>query len=200
MTRAFLGLGSNLAERTGHLRAAFGALLRAPRTELVGISRVYETEPVEVGEEQPDYPNSVAEVECGLPAVELLRLCQGIEVALGRDRGEAGEKAPRTVDIVLLLFGEEVVDGPDFRVPHRGVTRAFNLRGLADLDPSVRVPGIGAVMDLLADTDLGGVREYEGGEEAVPAALRIRLSGDRGDRGAASPGGVTDPRPGCRTI
>jgi 2-amino-4-hydroxy-6-hydroxymethyldihydropteridine diphosphokinase len=173
MTRAYLSLGSNLAKRADHLRATLGALSRAPRTELVGISRIYETRAVEVKVEQPDYLNCVAEVECDLAAVELLRLCQGIEVALGRDR--KGEKAPRTVDIDVLLFGEEVVDGQDFRVPHRGISRAYNLVGLADLDPSVRVPGAGAVTDLLAGADLGGVREYGGGEKAVPATLRDRL-------------------------
>ncbi len=174
MTRAYLSLGSNLAERADHLRATLGALSRAPRTELVGISRIYETRAVEVEEEQPDYLNCVVGVECDLlAAVEFLRLCQGIEVALGRDR--KGEKAPRTVDVDVLLFGEEVVDGRDFRVPHRGISRAYNLVGLTNLDPSIRIPGVGAVRDLLARADLGGVREYEGGERAVPAALRDRL-------------------------
>ncbi len=169
-TRAFLGLGSNLAGRTHHLRATLGALSGAPRTELVGISKVYETRAVEVAEEQPDYLNCVAEVGCDLPAAELLRLCQGIEAALGRDR--KGEKAARTVDVDLLLYGGGFVEGRDFRVPHRGVSRAYNLVGLADLDPGVRIPGLGVVADLLAGEGLGGIREYEDGEEAVPVTLR----------------------------
>jgi len=188
MIRVFLGLGSNLAGRKDHLRATLDALSRSPRTELVGISRIYETRAVGVEEEQPDYLNCVAEVECDLPAVELLRLCQGIEVALGRDR--KGERAPRTVDIDLLLYGEGVIEGRDFRVPHRGISRAYNLVGLADLDPSVRVPGLGAVADLLAGGDLDGVREYEDGEEAVPVTLRDRLRGAR--EGSI---GVRDRRP-----
>ena len=187
MIRVFLGLGSNLAGRKDNLRATLDALSRSPRTELVGISRIYETRAVGV-EEQPDYLNCVAEVECDLPAVELLRLCQGIEVALGRDR--KGERAPRTVDIDLLLYGEGVVEGRDFRVPHRGISRAYNLVGLADLDPSVRVPGLGAVADLLAGGDLDGVREYEDGEEAVPVTLRGRLRGAR-----EGSGGGRDRRP-----
>ena len=64
-------------------------------------------------------------------------------------------------------------------MPHRGISRAYNLVGLADLDPSVRVPGLGAVADLLAGGDLDGVREYEDGEEAVPVTLRGRLRGAR---------------------
>ena len=187
MTRAFLSLGSNLAERTDHLRAALGALSRAPRTEVVGLSKIYETRAVEMAEEQPDYLNCVAEVACDLAAMELLRLCQGIEVALGRDR--KGEKAPRTVDIDLLLFGAEVAEGRDFRVPHRGISRAYNLVGLADLNRSICIPGVGAVTDLLAGADLGGVREYEDGERAVPAALRDRLGVAGWARRTESPAG-----------
>ncbi len=201
MTRAFLSLGSNLAGREDHLRATLDALSRASRMELVGISRIYETRAVEVEEEQPDYLNCVAEVECDLPAVELLRLCQGIEVALGRDR--KGEKAPRTVDIDLLLYGEGVVEGRDFRVPHRGISRAYNLVGLADLDPNVRIPGSGAVADLLAGVDLGGVGEYEDGEEAVPVTLRNRLrAAQEGAVGRQDrrPEGRIALRPGRREI
>lgn len=160
MTRVFLGLGSNLGDRRALLCAALEALGRGPRLELVKVSGVYETEPVEVEEEQPEYLNCVAELACGLPATELLRYCQGVEAALGRER--KGERAPRTVDVDVLLFGDEVIEEPDLEVPHRGVTRAFNLRGLADLDPGIYIPGRGVVGDLLAGADLDGVREPEG--------------------------------------
>ena len=160
MTRAFLSLGSNLGDRLTLLHSALGALGRGPRMELVKVSRIYETEPVEVEGEQPKYLNCVAEVECSLPALELLRYCQGIESALGRE--SKGEKAPRTVDVDLLLFGSEVSEEPDLTVPHRGITRAFNLRCLADLDPSIYIPGRGKVEELLAGADLGGIIELEG--------------------------------------
>ena len=128
--------------------------------KLIGTSKVYETAPVEVEDEQPDYLNCVAEIECSLPAVELLRYCQGVEAALGRERGvAAGEKAPRTLDVDVLLFGNEVIEVPGLRVPHPGVTRAFNLKGLADLDPGLHIPGRGRVEELLAGVDLGGVEE-----------------------------------------
>ena len=158
MIRAFLSLGSNLGDRLGYLWAAVDALGRGPSMELRGVSRVYETAPVEVGGDQPNYLNCAVELECGVPAVELLRYCQGVEAALGRER--KGEKAPRTVDVDVLLFGEEVVEAPDFRVPHRGVGRAFNLVSLADLDPDLYIPGRGAVGVLLASADLMGIREY----------------------------------------
>ena len=132
VTRVFLSLGSNLGDRLECLRAAVAALGRGPRMKVIGASKVYETVPVEVAEEQPDYLNCVVELECGVRAIEYLRYCQGVEAALGRER--KGEKAPRTLDIDVLLFGEEEIAEPDFLVPHAGVMRAFNLRGLADLD------------------------------------------------------------------
>ncbi len=160
MPRVFLSLGSNVGDRMEYLRSAVAALERGTRISVVGMSKIYETDPVEVGEGHPDYLNCAVEVECGVPAVELLRFCQGIEAALGRD--EKGEMEPRTVDIDILLFGEEEVGETDLAIPHRGVLRAFNLRCLADIAPELYVPGHGVVEDLLEETELGGVREVEG--------------------------------------
>ena len=128
---------------------------------LIDTSKVYETVPVEVEEEQPDYLNCVVELECGVPAVELLRYCQGIEAALGREH--KGEKAPRTIDIDVLLFGEETIEEPELQVPHRGIMRAFNLRGLADLDADLYIPERGRIGELLAEGD--GIRMFGEAEE-----------------------------------
>ncbi len=163
MSLAFLSLGSNLGDRLAYLRVAVTALRLGPRMRVIGTSKVYETAPVEVEGEQPEYLNCVVGLECGVSAIELLRYCQGVEAALGRER--KGEKAPRTLDVDVLLFGEEVVGEPDLEVPHRGVTRAFNLVGLADLDPGLYIPGCGAVGELLAEADRGGIRKFEGAEE-----------------------------------
>jgi 2-amino-4-hydroxy-6-hydroxymethyldihydropteridine diphosphokinase len=152
-----LSLGSNLGDRRAYLRAAVEALGRGPEMELLGISKVYETTPVEVADEQPDYLNCVVELECGVSAVELLRFCQGVEGALGRNR--KGEKAPRTVDVDVLLIGDEIIEEPGFGVPHRGVMRAFNLKGLADLDSDLHIPGRGRVGELLSEADLDGIEE-----------------------------------------
>ncbi len=159
MTRAFLSLGSNLGDRLGYLRAAAEALGRGPLLEVRGVSKVYETTPVEVDEEQPDYLNCVVEVGYGASVIELLRFCQGVEAALGRVG--KGDRLPRTVDVDILLFGEEVVEGPYLIVPHPGILRAFNLAGIADLAPGAFVPGRGAVRGLLAGADSSGVREFE---------------------------------------
>lgn len=158
MTRAFLSLGSNLGDRISYLRSAVDALGCGPSLEVRAVSTVYETAPVEVEGEQPDYLNCAVEAGCGLPAVELLRYCQGVEAALGRER--KGEKAPRTVDIDLLLFGDEVVETADLGLPHRGIARAFNLRGLADLDAGLYIPGRGTVGELADGADMGGVAVY----------------------------------------
>jgi len=165
VSRVFLSLGSNLGDRLAYLRAVVAALGRGPRMRITGTSKVYETEPVEVEEEQPDYLNCVVVLECGVPAIELLRYCQGIEAALGRERGGTGGKAPRTVDIDVLLFGEETIVEPDLRVPHTGVTRAFNLRGLADLDADLYIPGRGSVGELLRSAREGGIVTFGEAEE-----------------------------------
>jgi 2-amino-4-hydroxy-6-hydroxymethyldihydropteridine diphosphokinase len=165
VSKVFLSLGSNLGDRLAYLRDVVAALGRGPRMRVAGISKVYETVPVEVEEEQPDYLNCVVELECGVPAIELLRYCQGIEATLGRERGEMGEKTPRTVDIDVLLFGEETITEPDLRVPHAGVTRTFNLRGLADLDADLYIPGRGTVLELLAVAEEGGILTFGEAEE-----------------------------------
>ena len=159
MTRAFLSLGSNLGDRLGYLRDAVGALRRGALLEVRGASKVYETEPVEVRGEQPHYLNCVVEVEYGGSALELLRFCQGVEAALGRDR--KGEKLPRTVDLDILLFGAEILEGPYLVLPHPGVERAFNLRGLTDLDADLYIPGRGTVAELIAGVSLSGIGEHE---------------------------------------
>lgn len=139
------------------LRSAAAALDRGTRVSVIRTSKIYETDPVEVPEGHPDYLNCVVEAECGMGATELLRFCQGIEAALGR--GGKGEMEPRTIDIDILLFGGEEVEAPDLSIPHRGISRSFNLRCLADLDAELRIPGVGVVGWLLESASLGGVRE-----------------------------------------
>jgi len=165
VSRVFLSLGSNLGDRLAYLKAVVAALGRGPRMRITGTSHVYETVPVEVEEEQPHYLNCVVELECGVSAIEILRYCQGIEAALGRRRDGAGEKAPRTVDIDVLLFGEETIMEPDLRVPHAGVTRAFNLRGLADIDVDLYIPQRGTVKELIERVQEGGILTFGEAEE-----------------------------------
>jgi 2-amino-4-hydroxy-6-hydroxymethyldihydropteridine diphosphokinase len=95
----------------------------------------------------------------------LLRYCQGVESALGRERNEAGEKAPRTVDVDVLLFGEETITDPDLSIPHAGIMRAFNLRGLADIDVDLYIPQRGTVGELIVNAQDKGILTFGEADE-----------------------------------
>ena len=156
MTRAFLGLGSNLGDRLENLRRSLD-LLEDRGIRVVRSSRVYETDPVG-GPEQPEYLNAVAEVEAPGSARELLEACLRVEEEMGRVRGERW--GPRVVDIDLLTFGDEAIDEPDLRVPHpRMHERGFVLIPLLELDADPPLPGDRRASDLrLGSLNLGGVR------------------------------------------
>jgi 2-amino-4-hydroxy-6-hydroxymethyldihydropteridine diphosphokinase len=134
VSRAYLGLGSNLGERLAHLQAAVDGLARTPGVAVVAVSPVYETAPVG-GPPQDDYLNAVVAIDTDLSPHALLQVAQGLEAAEHRVRRERW--GPRTLDVDLLLVGDEVVDEPDLVVPHpRLKDRAFVLVPLADLDAS----------------------------------------------------------------
>lgn len=125
--RAYLGLGSNLGDRLGHLRAAVAAL-----PGVVGVSPVYETDPVGGPQGQPPYLNLVVCLDTDLSPRQLLELGQRLEAEAGRVRAE--RHGPRTLDVDVLLVGDLHVDEPDLTVPHpRMWQRRFVLAPLADL-------------------------------------------------------------------
>jgi 2-amino-4-hydroxy-6-hydroxymethyldihydropteridine diphosphokinase len=146
--RAFVAVGSNLGDRWGHLAHAARALHAEPRVALVRASRVWDTAPL--GPPQPRYLNAVLELECAAPAAALLAILQMVERSAGRRR--AARWAARTLDLDLLLFGDEVIRTPTLIVPHSGlVSRRFVLAPLAELCPERVVPGTGqTVAQLLA--------------------------------------------------
>lgn len=133
--RAFVGLGSNLGDRLGHLRRAVEGL-----PDVVAVSPVYETDPVG-GPAQGPYLNAVVELDTDLDPSELLAACRHVEGVAGRERGERW--GPRTLDADLLLAGDLVVETPDLTVPHpRMWERRFVLAPLADLAPDLVPPGL----------------------------------------------------------
>ena len=149
MKRAFVGLGANLGDREATIRAAVGELGAQDGIEVVAVSSLRETEPVGVGE-QPPYLNGALELETTLPARDLLARLLEVERRFGRVR-VAGEHGPRTLDLDLLLYGDEVVDEPGLNVPHpRLHERRFVLEPLAELAPGLVVPRRGDVGSLLA--------------------------------------------------
>lgn len=149
MPRAYVGLGANLGPREGTLRRAVELLGDTEHVDLIAISELRETYPVGVVD-QPRFLNGAAAVETTLSPRALLDALLGIERELGRVRREE-RWGPRTVDLDLLLFGDEIVDEPGLRVPHpRLHERRFALEPLAELDPDLEIPGRGAVSELLA--------------------------------------------------
>jgi len=143
---AYIGLGSNLGDRAENLRKALHQLNRSPSTAVTRVAPFYRSAPVGFTE-QDDFINTVAELETVLPPRELLALLLSIEEDLGRVR--TVRWGPRTVDLDLLLYGDEQIDEPDLIVPHpRLHERAFVLVPLADLAPGLLLPGRGRVADL----------------------------------------------------
>jgi 2-amino-4-hydroxy-6-hydroxymethyldihydropteridine diphosphokinase len=148
VTRAYVGLGANLGDRERTLREAVEALAAAEGVEVVAVSTVRETEPVGVGE-QPLFLNGAVELGTTLTARELLEVLLAVEQRFGRVRAP-GEHGPRTLDLDLLLYGEEVIEEPGLTVPHpRLHERRFVLEPLAELAPGLVVPGRGDVESLL---------------------------------------------------
>jgi 2-amino-4-hydroxy-6-hydroxymethyldihydropteridine diphosphokinase len=149
-TIAYIGLGSNLGEREETIAEALRRLGAEPGTTVLAATRPIETDPVGY-EDQPAFLNAAARVETTLSPQELLASLLRIERELGRVRGEGPRYGPRTIDLDLLLYGDEALHEPGLRIPHpRLHERAFVLGPLAELDPGLIVPGRGPVLALLA--------------------------------------------------
>jgi 2-amino-4-hydroxy-6-hydroxymethyldihydropteridine diphosphokinase len=147
--RTYVGVGSNLGDRWANLAQAARELRQEPRIALLRASRVYDTAPL--GPPQPRYLNAVLELEADVPPLALLATLQAIERNTGRVRSAVRWSA-RTLDLDLLLYGDEVIRRPRLVVPHPGlVVRRFVLAPLAELCPERVVPGTGrTVAQLLA--------------------------------------------------
>ena len=146
MTRAYVGVGANLGDRRATIEEAI-ALLEG----VVATSELRETDPVGVTD-QPAFLNGAVAIETDLLPRELLDQLLAVERRLGRERRERW--GPRTIDLDLLLYGDQTIDEPGLTVPHpRLPERRFALEPLAELDPELLVPGRGRVSDLLAKLD-----------------------------------------------
>ncbi len=147
--RAYVGLGSNLGEREATLRQALEALGSIDGIEVVAVSSFRETDPVGMVD-QPRFVNAAAALETTLGPRELLESLLEVERGLGRDRNREERWGPRTIDLDLLLYGDETVAEPGLVIPHpRLAERAFVLQPLLELDPGLRLPDGRPLRDLL---------------------------------------------------
>lgn len=135
---AYLGLGSNLGDRLDFLQQAVDALHADERSHVLMVSSVYETAPVG-GPEQGAYLNIAVRLATRRSPARLLRLCQQVEAALGRQRRQRW--GPRTVDVDILLYGPRTVERKDLQIPHpRLAERAFALIPLIEVAPGEAMP------------------------------------------------------------
>jgi 2-amino-4-hydroxy-6-hydroxymethyldihydropteridine diphosphokinase len=148
MTRAYVGLGANVGNRRENLDRAVELLAAERGVRVLAVSSVRETDPVGY-QDQPRFLNAACAVETELGPRELLERLLAIERALGRER--TGPRfGPRTIDLDLLLYGDETLDQPGLTVPHpRLAERLFVLEPLHELAPDLVLPDGRAVRDLL---------------------------------------------------
>jgi len=146
---AYIGLGSNVGDRIGHLEEAIRRIGNLPDTEVESVSSAYDTAPIG-RTDQPRFLNAVVRVRTGLSPRELLGELLRIERELGRERKERW--GPRTVDLDLLLYDDRVISEPGLQVPHpRLHERAFVLVPLEELDPRLVHPVLGKTVRELSE-------------------------------------------------
>lgn len=154
---AYVAIGSNLNHPRERVLEALERMRELSATLSVLRSRLYLTRPLGP-QDQPHYVNAAAGLLTRLTARDLLSALLGIERSMGRDRGERW--GPRVIDLDLVWMLDSVIDEPGLKVPHPGVsTRNFVLYPLADIAPTIIIPGMGSVLDLKSAAGSDGISE-----------------------------------------
>ncbi len=152
----YIGLGSNLATPAAQINSARQAINATEGVQEQAFSSLYRSPPMGP-QDQPDYVNAVIAISTDMEAISLLRCLQKIELEQGRVRKDERWGA-RTLDLDILLYGEQLIDIPDLTVPHYGLTeRAFVLYPLQEIAPLLNVPAKGDIADLIKQCPLGGL-------------------------------------------
>jgi 2-amino-4-hydroxy-6-hydroxymethyldihydropteridine diphosphokinase len=160
VSRVYIGLGSNLAQPAQQLRAALDAMAALPDTQLIAVSSLYASKPLGPAD-QPDYVNAVAALDTALEPLTLLDCLQQIELQQGRQR-KAERWGPRTLDLDILLFGEQRIDLPRLQVPHYHLQeRPFVLYPLAEIAPDLQLPDGRDVPTLLQNCPFQGLERLQ---------------------------------------
>lgn len=144
---AYIGIGGNLGEARDTVEQAITRLAALPQSRLLRTSSLYRTAPVDSSGD--DYINAVAQLATTLSPLDLLHALQRIELEHGRQRPY--RNAPRTLDLDVLLYDDQIIVSDELSVPHpRMAQRAFVLAPLLEIDPAIVIPGAGAAHDCLA--------------------------------------------------
>lgn len=155
MTIVYIGLGSNLGSPRRHIISAIQSLGEIQFTSVTSSSSLYKSKPLGT-QNQDDYVNAVVKIETDLEGIELLDCLQAIENDHGRVRNERW--GPRTLDLDILMFGDDVIQNDRLTVPHPELTkRSFVLVPLVEIDAACVIPGKGLVSDLLMLVDQDGL-------------------------------------------
>ncbi|CAA9891962.1 2-amino-4-hydroxy-6-hydroxymethyldihyropteridine pyrophosphokinase [Candidatus Methylobacter favarea] len=153
---AYIGLGSNLDNPAEQIKSARAAIASLTDVKELAFSGLYQSPPMGP-QDQPDYLNAVMAVETHRPPINLLRCLQAIENKHGRIR-KAERWGARTLDLDLLIYGDQQIETPELTVPHPGLAeRSFVLYPLAEIAPWVSVPGKGNIAELIAKCPLNGL-------------------------------------------
>ncbi|WP_105169228.1 2-amino-4-hydroxy-6-hydroxymethyldihydropteridine diphosphokinase [Pseudoalteromonas sp. T1lg23B] len=160
METVFIGLGANLNDPTSQLRNALRALETLPKSHLVCSSRLYGSKPMGP-QDQPDYINGVACIHTELTPEALLDALQTIELEQGRVRKDE-RWGPRTLDLDILLFGNEVIQTPRLTVPHYGLCdREFVVYPLLEIAPELVLPNGMKLADICTQLPLNDLTPIE---------------------------------------
>ena len=152
----YIGLGSNLAAPETQITSARQAINALDNVQEQAFSSLYRSPPMGP-QDQPDYVNAVMAVRTDLPAIELLHCLQKIELEQGRVRKDE-RWGPRTLDLDILLYDQDMINLPDLIVPHYGLAeRAFVVYPLQEIAPELSVPGKGGIASLIEQCPLGGL-------------------------------------------
>ena len=144
---AYIGLGSNLKDPKAQIKRALASLSNNDRAKLINVSSFYESKPL-LEIPGPNYLNAVCKIETKLSAIDLLDLCQEIEESQQRVREV--KWGSRTIDLDILLYGEQVISNKRLSIPHpEAINRAFVLVPLFEIEPTIKFPLLGPIKGLL---------------------------------------------------
>ncbi|WP_423839839.1 2-amino-4-hydroxy-6-hydroxymethyldihydropteridine diphosphokinase [Vibrio mytili] len=160
MITAYIAVGSNLADPVNQTQQAIEALKALPDSEFIKASALYSSTPMGP-QNQPDYINAVVAIHTRLTPIALLNCTQAIEQEQGRVRKDE-RWGPRTLDLDIILYGNEVINSERLIVPHYGMKeREFVLYPLAEIAPSLQLPDGTEVSELLKQVDRNGLRIWQ---------------------------------------